>query len=567
MATELLEHPHSGSGTGVAGDDPRMRKDFGLIGLLFAAIGSIIGSGWLFSSLHASSQAGPAALISWIVGTVMFGLIGLSYAELGVMFPHSGGVARYPHYSFGSFASYSFGWVTWLAAAAVASVEVIAVMTYANSYLPWLLKSSGAITWWGFLVSVGLMAVFVCINFFGVRWFARINNVLVWWKLAMICVVIAAFLILGFHGSHFSAYGGFAPYGLKSAFEAIPGAGIAFSFLGFRQGIEMAGETNNPRRNVPLTVVGSVVICGILYFLLQLAFIGAVDGHDVAKQGWKGLANPNVFNLGNVAGTFAPLATVATFLGLSWLAYLLYADAIISPSDTGLIYTGVTARMSYAMGRNRNAPKELSSINRHGVPWVSLIVSFIVGVIFFLPFPSWTALVSIVTSMTVLSFGSGPIVLLCMRRQLPNQERPYRQSAVWIIAPLALYSTNLIMYWAGWDQVWKMMAAIGIGYVFLVFFQITGLARIRNWDFRHGWWVLLWFGGITLVSWLGSYSGTSSTDAGQYNWYGFDGGLIANAILTIVILALAYVSQLPSPRVEEILTHRDDEEVAPPALA
>src|SRR6188472_3653704 len=122
----------------VAGDDHRLKKDFGTVGLLFAAIGSIIGSGWLFSSLHAAEDAGPAAILSWVIGTIMFLLIGLSYAELGVMFPRSGGVARYPHYAWGSFASYSMGWVTWLACAAVASVEVSAVLTYATSYWGWL---------------------------------------------------------------------------------------------------------------------------------------------------------------------------------------------------------------------------------------------------------------------------------------------------------------------------------------------------------------------------------------------------------------------------------------------
>ncbi|MGH3444872.1 MAG: APC family permease, partial [Nocardioidaceae bacterium] len=458
----------------VAGDDVRLKKDFGTIGLLFTAIGSIIGSGWLFSSLNASEQAGPSAIISWIVGTIMFLLIGMSYAELGVMFPRSGGVARYPHYAWGSFASYSMGWVTWLACAAVASVEVSAVLTYASSYAHWLEHSNATLTPAGIGVAVGLMALFVVINYFGVRWFARINNVLVWWKLGMIVLVIIAVIVSAFHASNFSLNttdgNGFAPYGLKSAFEAIPAAGIAFSFLGWRQGIELAGETDNPRRNVPLTLIGSVLICGVLYILLQIAFIGAQDPHSLAQHGWHDVGS--LIKLGSTAGNFSPLATLATVLGLGWLAGLLYADAFISPGDTGLIYTSVTARMSYAMGRNRNAPKVLAHVNDNGVPWPSLILAFIVGCIFFLPFPSWQALVGIVTSLTVLSFGSGAIALLTFRKQIPNQERPYRQGGAWIIAPLALLSTNLIMYWSGWDQVWKMMVAVAIGYVLLAIFEM-----------------------------------------------------------------------------------------------
>lgn len=550
----------------LAGDDHRLKKDFGTISLLFTAIGSIIGSGWLFSSLNASQEAGPAAIISWIIGTIMFLLIGLSYAELGVMFPRSGGVARYPHYAWGSFTSYSMGWVTWLACAAVASVEVSAVLTYANSYLPWLENDNATLTGWGLLVAICIMAVFVLVNYFGVRWFARINNVMVWWKLGMMVLVIVALMVTAFHGVNFhvsaSDGSGFAPYGMKGAFEAIPAAGIAFSFLGWRQGIELAGETRNPRRNVPLTLIGSVVICGILYILLQIAFIGSVPTDSIVKGGWTGLGE-NLVTSGGAAATFSPLAVVASILGLAWLAGLLYADAIVSPGDTGLIYTSVTARMSYAMGRNRNAPRVLAHVNDNGVPWPSLILAWVVGCIFFLPFPSWQSLVGIVTSLTVLSFGSGSIALLTFRKQIPHQERPYRQGGAWIIAPLALLSTNLIMYWSGWDQVWKMMLAIVVGYVLLGIFQVSDARHKRapQMDFAHGWWVLVWFVGILIVSYLGNYSGTKAADAGQLGWYKFGGGIVANIILTIVVLACAWYCKLPSERVEEILNETEEDAV------
>jgi amino acid transporter len=546
------------------GDDAKLKKDFGLIGLLFTAIGSIIGSGWLFSSLHASEIAGPGAIISWVIGAVMFIFIGLSYSELGVMFPHSGGVARFPHYSFGSFTSYSMGWVTWLAAAAVAPVEVSAVLTYANSYLSWLERPNATLTGYGLLVAIGLMAVCVGVNYLGVRWFARINNVMVWWKLAMIVLVIVV-LFFYFRPSNMTKFGGFTPYGWHGVFEAIPAAAIAFSFFGWRQGIELAGETANPKRNVPITLVGSVVICGVLYVLLQIAFIGTTPTAAIAKGGWAKVGAEFASSTG-AAATFAPLAAIASTLGVLWLAYLLYADAIISPTDTALIYTGVTARLSYAMGRNRNAPAGLAAVNNTGVPWVSLILAWVVGCIFFLPFPSWQSLVGIVTSMTVLSFGSGPIALLCMRKQIPEQERPFHLGAwAWPVAFLALLSTNLIMYWSGWTQIWKMMLAIVIGYVLLAVFQKSGRARMPRLEFRHGYWVLVWFAGITLISYLGKYSGSSAVDAGQLNWLSFSGGLIANLILTIVILAIAWTCQLPGDRVREIL-HESEQEAPEPSI-
>ena len=101
-----------------------LRRHIGRIGLLFASVGSIIGSGWLFGALNASSIAGPAAIFSWVIGAGMIILIALVYAELGTMFPLSGGVIRFPPLSFGSFARCSVGWVNWIAAPAVPPYHV-----------------------------------------------------------------------------------------------------------------------------------------------------------------------------------------------------------------------------------------------------------------------------------------------------------------------------------------------------------------------------------------------------------------------------------------------------------
>ncbi|HEY7438629.1 MAG TPA: APC family permease, partial [Acidimicrobiia bacterium] len=403
-------------------DHTGMRRDIGVIGLLFAAVGSIIGSGWLFGALTATQIAGPAAIFSWLIGAVLITLIGLVFAELGTMFPVSGGVVRFPHLAFGSFASYSMGWITWVAAATVAPIEVEGALQYATRYAPFTKEhtlSSGesvhTLTALGYVVAVLAMAFFVVVNYFGVRWFARVNNVAVWWKLGVITLVIVAFFVTAFHASNFHEHG-FATDGLHGVFTAIATGGIVFSYLGFRQGVELAGETNNPRRNIPLAVIGSVILTAIIYIALQIAFIAAVNPADLA-HGWENLSFKN---------DFGPLAAIASAIGLGWLAVLLYIDAIISPADTGLIYTTVTARISYAMGRNGNAPHSLSKTTPRGVPLVSLIVTFIVGLIVFLPFPSWQQLVGFITSATVLSFGSGPLVLAAMRRELPDHQRTFR---------------------------------------------------------------------------------------------------------------------------------------------
>ena len=111
------------------------------------------------------------------------------------------------------------------------------------------------------------------------------------------------------------------------------------------------------------------------------------------------------------------------------------------------------------------------------MPLVSLIVTFVVGLIVFLPFPSWQQLVGFITSATVLSFGSGPIVLAAMRRQIPDHERPFRLPVGDVIPFLAFYSSNLIVYWAGWDVNWKLFVTIALGFVLLAVFHADRQGR------------------------------------------------------------------------------------------
>lgn len=517
--------------------DRGLKRDIGKIGLLFTGVGSIIGSGWLFGAFEAASLVGPAAIISWILGALMIIIVALNYAELGVMFPIAGGVIRFPHYSFGSFASYTSGWITWLAVVATVPIEVLAAVQYASSYLPWLMHTVDGtlvLTGGGIVVSVILVAVFCVINMFGVKFFAKFNNVLVWWKLFVILLVIVVLGVLAFHPGHFheARFGGFMPEGAAPIFAALPAAGIVFSYLGFRQGVEFAGETTNPQKNVPFALIGSVVITGIIYVLLQVAFIGAVPDSMLAN-GWGGLS------FTNDAG---PWAEIAIVLGAMWLGIILYVDAVVSPADTGLIYTALTPRLSYSQARVGNAPAGLAKLNKRGVPWVGLIVTFVVACFMFLPFPSWAQLVGFITTGTVLSFGSGPVTVAALRRQLPAQDRPYRLPGGDVFPILGFLCANLIVYWTGWDVNWKLFLAVAVGYIVLVLHYVfSDRSKIPPFQLKSGWWMILWLVGLGVLSWLGHY-GEGSLDILTFGW-----GELGAAVLTIIVFYVA-VSQRLTPR-------------------
>ena len=546
MAVSVTERPpaHTAALLQAEERESGLRRHIGRTGLLFAAVGSIIGSGWLFGALNASQLAGPAAVIAWALAGVMILLVGLTYAELGAMFPVSGGVVRFPQFAFGSFASYVMGWITWLAAAAVAPIEVEAALQYASNNIGGLAHASTAsggnpvLTFpLGYAVAVVLMAIFCWVNLIGIRAFARANNAIVWWKLGVISLVVVAFLVTQFRGANFNDFGGFRPYGWHGVFESISTAGIVFSYLGFRQGVELAGESDNPRRNVPIALIGSVLIAGTIYVLLQVAFIGAAPTSGLHK-GWAGLS---------FANDFGPLAGIAKLIGLSWLATILYVDAVISPAGTGLVYTTATARISYAMGRNRNAPAELTKTTPRGAPWVSLVLAFVVGLILFLPFPGWQKLVSFITSATVLSFGSGPLVWAALRRELPDQERPFRLPGGHTIPFLAFFSANMIVYWAGWDTNWKLFLAIVLGLVVFAVYKLVRPDALPRMDWRAGAWVLPWLGALALISYLGSYGDQAAHD------FGLGVGALATLGVSVIVYLTAYRLRLRGHRVREML--------------
>ena len=92
-------------------NEGELRREVGLISLLFSSLGAIIGSGWLFGALYATIEAGPAAIFSWLIAGAIILLLALIHAELGGMFPLTGGTARYPQFAFGSVVSFAAGWI------------------------------------------------------------------------------------------------------------------------------------------------------------------------------------------------------------------------------------------------------------------------------------------------------------------------------------------------------------------------------------------------------------------------------------------------------------------------
>ena len=485
-----------------AGSGPRaehkLRRDMGLLGLTFAVVGSIIGSGWLLGALSAAQVAGPASVISWILAAVIVAVLALIHAELSAAYPVAGGSARFPHYAFGGLAGFTAGWMGWVYSVTLAPIEVEAAIQYATNYLPGLTQKSGGVavlTLFGYIVAAVLMLIFTVINAWGVKRLEQTNTAAVWWKIAIPALTIIALGITAFHPGNFSAGGGFAPFGIKGIFEALP-AGVVFALIGFEQAVELAGEVRDPNRNIPRAIINAQIIGTIIYLLLQIVFIAALSPQNLV-HGW---ANPIS------KGSFGPYAGIASGLGLTWLAVLLYIDAFISPAGTGLLYVGASSRLAFALAREGYVPAILTRVSVMGVPIISLIFSFVVGMLLFLPFPGWQTFVGFVTSAAVLMYVFTPLAYTALKRGDPDYKRPFELRGGSVLAPLGFIAANLLVYWSGWSVVWRLLAVLAFGFVLMAVSLATNAARRRpSLDFRHTVWLWPYLLGMAVISLLGQY--------------------------------------------------------------
>jgi amino acid transporter len=539
-----------------AAAEHRLQRDVGLVGLLFASVGSIIGSGWLFGALNASKIAGPAALISWVLGGAGMILLALVHAELGGMYPVAGGSARFPHYAFGSLIGFAGGWFAFLGAVTTAPIEVEAALQYASNYISGLTTEHGGtpvLTTGGYAVAAVLMALFATINIMGVRWLSETNKVAVWWKIAIPVLTVIVLVITAFHPHNFTGGGGFMPFGLKGVMEAVASGGVIFAYLGFEQAIQLGGESKNPSRNIPVAVIGSMILGVVLYILLQVAYIAAIEPGSLAK-GWDQVA------FGGKGATFGPFAGLASALGLGWLATLLYTDAIISPGGTGLLYVGTSARVSFALGRNRYIPKGFAKLSNRGVPLYSILFAFLCGMIVFLPFPGWQQLVGFISSATVLAYGTAPLAMGALRLQEPDRPRPFKLAAGSALAPIAFIVANLVLLFSGFAVVWKLIVAIIIGFVLLTISSATSKPEDRpELDWMAGVWLWPYLIGMGVISYLSSFDTDTPSKVvliglkGPVNDLHFGWDVLVTAVFSLVIYAWAIHQRLPDERVHELV--------------
>ena len=480
------------------GEERRLRKSLGFWQLTAIGFSGVIGSGWLLGAMYAAQYAGPEAIVSWVVGGVVLGLIALVMAALGGVRPEAGGLVRWPYYTNGRFVATMAGWGIWIAWATNPPSESAAMIQYMSKYVGGIYNGT-SLTGLGVLLGIGFMAVFVAVNWFGIQLFARINGALTVAKFAVPVITVIALFASGFHRSNFSSHGGFAPYGWAPGLSAIATAGIIYAYTGFQGPIDMSGEARNARRDVPRAVLSSLALSAVIYILLQLVFLGAVPGADLV-HGWHGV------------NFSSPYAQLAVAVNLTWLSWVLYADAIASPAGSALSFTATTGRESFAMSRNGFLPPAFAVVhNRSGIPRRALLINFVLGIAFLLPFGSWQQIVAATSVLGLIAYALPSVSAVVFARAGAFPGGAPRWLAP--LAPVAFVLATLIIYWAGWHE---LRIALPILLVGVLVYAYQHWRAAAPWsDARLGLWLVVYLALVLLMSAIGSsdFQGTNAIPA------------------------------------------------------
>jgi amino acid transporter len=365
------------------------------------------------------------------------------------------------------------------------------------------------------------------------------NSTATWWKVGIPLLTIAVLALTSFHPHNFTAADGFSPYGAAGVLAAVSTSGIIFALLGFEQADQLAGESANPKRDIPRAVIGAIAIGAVIYILLQIVFLTALPASQIG----------GTWAHGGFTGFSGPLAQLASLVGVGWLATILYIDAVVSPGGTGLIYVTGASRVSYGLSRNGYVPTAYERTDRRGIPWCGLVTAFLVGCVCFLPFPSWKSLVGLITSASVLVYAGAPLSLGVFRNRLPHAERPFRLPAAKLLAPLAFVVANLLILWSGWTTDWKLGVAILIGYVILVANVVLKLNPTRpQLDVRAALWLPFYLVGMGAIVYVSDFGPMKDP------WLALWWDMLAVAVFCAAIYLWAMRSALPAERIEDTIS-------------
>lgn len=400
--------------------------------LVALGVGAIVGAGIYALIGQGAGMAGPGVIVSFGVAGLVCACAALCYAELATMMPASGSAYTYTYSSLGELAGWIVGWALILEYSVVVSAVAVGWSGYASGLLTGFgigvpqMIAFGELS--GYALHFNPLAVFIifavaALLMLGTRESAWVNTILVVLKIAALIL----FLVIALPAFDISRFTPFAPFGWGSTPQAdgtnigiMAGAAVMFfAFYGFDAVSTAAEEAKNPGRDLAIGIVGSMVICTLLYMAVGAAAIGAMDFRTFAVSG-------------------EPIAEIVRSLNQPEAAAIIGGVASIAIPTVILAFLYGQTRIFYVMSRDGLLPRSWGRVHsKLGTPvimtiFTAVVCSALAGLL------TLGEIASLANAGTLAAFIAVAISVMVLRRREPGLERPFRTPLAWIVAPLAI---------------------------------------------------------------------------------------------------------------------------------
>jgi APA family basic amino acid/polyamine antiporter len=465
-----------------AASDHSLKRALGPLNLTALGIGAIIGTGiFVLTGTVAAQNAGPAVVLSFALAGVASIFAALCYSEFASLVPMAGSAYTYGYATLGEFVAWIIGWDLVLEYALSATTVAIGWSGYVVSLLKDIgihipaqfqaargtvvtLADGSTATALFNLPAVLIIALVTTLLVVGIKESASVNNVIVVIKLA----VVVLFILLAAQHVNPDNWQPFIPpnTGDREHFGfsgVVAGAAIVFfAYIGFDAVSTAAQEAKNPQRDMPIGIIGSLIICTVLYIIVAAIATGVVP--------YSQLDVPD------------PIAKVADVAGLGIFASLIKLGAIAGLSSVILVQLLGQSRVFYSMSRDGLLPPFVQKIHpRFRTPYITSIATGLAVALpaAILPVRDAAKLVSI---GTLLAFVIVCIGVLVLRIREPNLHRPFKAPFIWFVAPAGALSAAYLMFYLDAETWIRLLVWLGIGFAiyFLYSRKHSRLARGGN---------------------------------------------------------------------------------------
>lgn len=476
-----------------------LKKNLSTFSLMMTGISSMVGSGWLLATQKIANIAGPIGIFSWFIGMIVAILIACFCIEIGTRFPSAGGIGYYSKLTHGRFSGFLTQWINWISIMPVPAVEAQAIVQYLSHVSPicysWYDPQLSVLTNTGIFFAILFMLFFMFINYWGVKLFIRFNNILTILKMVVPVLTIACIIYIGIHPSNFGAsYNEFAPNGISAIGTAVISCGVIMSFNGFQTPLTFSEEIRSPRTQLPLAIIGGILFTFILYVLLQIVFIGAINPDDL-QNGWQAVHFRS------------PYVNLLLAANLQLMAWVVMTSAAVAPAACGAAFLASSARIIYNVSKQKFIPSYFSILDpKYVTPRRSIILNTLIGCAFLFFFKGWSDLVAVISVFHVFSYLSMPVVVISFRKLFTDKSNngfklPFAQ----ILAPLSIYILSILLFYAGWLTILYFIILCIVGLIFFFYYEMIKEKHSNILEIlKGGIWFLFFTIGITIISYLGN---------------------------------------------------------------